>query len=258
MKKLFLLPLLFSILLISCEKNDILPLNSQQNNQTQNVKKEFVTIGDRVWTTENSKLSFYRDGSPIGEAKSDLEWKTASMNKKGIWCWYKFDSLRYSGYGKIYNWFVVADPRGFGPVGWHVPSNREWARLYISSGLLVSKLIDTTKSSWSLGETPKVVPDNSTGFSAIHAGARRIDSFGDNTVSNLGNSTWWWTSDSMKSNGGPLTKDTPYNQIMGGVAVLMNKISVNYPYGYFNPDRESGGGHHQATSGYSIRFIKDS
>jgi uncharacterized protein (TIGR02145 family) len=257
MKKIFLLSSI-TLLLLSCEKDDILPQNSQQqNNRTQNVKKEFVTIGDRVWTTENSKLSFYRDGSPIGEAKNDLEWKTASMNKKGIWCWYKFDSVRYSGYGKIYNWFVVADPRGFGQIVWNVPSNKEWARLYISSGLLVSKLIDTTKSSWSLGENPKVVPDNSTGFSAIHAGARNIDSFGDNTYSNLGNSTWWWTSDRGYDLKQRSIKDTPYKEIMGGVAVLTNKISANYPYGHFNPDRESTGGYHQATNGYSIRFIKD-
>ncbi len=80
-----------------------------------------VTIGTQVWMVENLKTSRYRNGDNIPQIPDATEW--AGLNT-GAWCLYNSD---YNGvYGKLYNWYVVNDPRGLCPSGWHVPTATDW------------------------------------------------------------------------------------------------------------------------------------
>jgi uncharacterized protein (TIGR02145 family) len=85
-----------------------------------------VTIGNQVWMTRNLNVDKFRNGDPIPEAKTALEWKSAGENGEPAWCYYENDPSNGEQYGKIYNWYAVNDPRGLAPEGWHIPSDTEW------------------------------------------------------------------------------------------------------------------------------------
>lgn len=87
----------------------------------------FVKICNQLWMTKNLDVVTYRNGDtiPYVWGMSD-EWKNC---KTGAWCYYSFNSLERTTYGKLYNWYAVNDPRGLAPAGWHIPSNAEWDTL---------------------------------------------------------------------------------------------------------------------------------
>jgi uncharacterized protein (TIGR02145 family) len=68
----------------------------------------------------------FRNGDSIPHARSIEEWQKAGETAKPAWCNYQNDSSFGRKYGRIYNWYAINDPRGFGPEGWHVPTNEEW------------------------------------------------------------------------------------------------------------------------------------
>jgi hypothetical protein len=90
--------------------------------QEGNVYKTIV-IGNQEWMAENLNTSIYRNGEPIENVVDSSQWTTLST---GIWCYYNYDSQFECPYGKLYNWYAVADPRNVCPTGWHVPSDAEF------------------------------------------------------------------------------------------------------------------------------------
>jgi len=88
-----------------------------------------VTIGTQEWMTKNLDVSTFRNGDPIPEAKTDEAWYRASQNNQPAWCYYMNDTVNGRLYGKLYNWFAVNDSRGLAPMGYHIPSDEEWAVL---------------------------------------------------------------------------------------------------------------------------------
>ena len=93
-----------------------------------------VRIGNQEWMVKNLDADTFRNGEPIPEAKSNKEWKASGRKKRPAWCWYGNDSANGAIYGRLYNWYVVADSRGLCPAGWHVPSDHDWN--------LLSKILD--------------------------------------------------------------------------------------------------------------------
>jgi uncharacterized protein (TIGR02145 family) len=85
-----------------------------------------IIIGEQKWTLSNLDVINFRNGDPITEAKTPLEWDQAETNGKPAWCHYNNDPANDIMYGKLYNWFSVNDIRGLAPAGWHVPSDDEW------------------------------------------------------------------------------------------------------------------------------------
>lgn len=85
-----------------------------------------VKIGDQCWLAENLKARNYRNGTPILNAKSKIEWKKA---KNGAFCCYENSFENCKKYGALYNWEVVKNPAGICPEGWKVPSHQDWAKL---------------------------------------------------------------------------------------------------------------------------------
>jgi uncharacterized protein (TIGR02145 family) len=88
-----------------------------------------VAIGKQVWATRNLDVTTFRNGDPIFEAKTDMEWLDASQSKKPACCCFNFDGGHAAHYGRLYNGYAVSDPRGLAPEGWHVPSEAEWREL---------------------------------------------------------------------------------------------------------------------------------
>lgn len=74
----------------------------------------------------NFDEAIFSNGDSIPNARSTEEWQKAGEAAKPAWCYYQNDTSLGRKYGRIYNWYAISDPLGFGPEGWHVPTNEEW------------------------------------------------------------------------------------------------------------------------------------
>jgi uncharacterized protein (TIGR02145 family) len=144
-----------------------------------------VTIGKQVWTAENLNVTKYQNGDPIPQCTDLSEW---AKLKTGAWCYYKFDSENGKVYGKLYNWYAVADPRGLAPKGWHVPSKQEWSDMIDALGgdaVVGGKLKATT-----LWADPNTEATNESGFTALPGGSLGFENtFGYQKMAGM-----FWTS----------------------------------------------------------------
>jgi len=82
-----------------------------------------IQIGTQIWMEENLNLEKFRNGESIPKITTEKDWKDAGFDKKPAWCYYNFDQMNGSTYGKLYNWWAVNDSRGLAPEGWHIPSH---------------------------------------------------------------------------------------------------------------------------------------
>ena len=92
-------------------------------------------INGKIWSTSNLDVSTFRNGDPIHEAKTGEEWVEAGDNKQPAWCWTSNDPKERKKYGKLYNHYAVADPRGLAPQGWRIPSEDELESLIVDGQL---------------------------------------------------------------------------------------------------------------------------
>ena len=160
-----------SLLLIVCHST------SAQNGTVKDIDGNVyktVKIGTQIWMAENLKTAHYRDGSPITEMEDSTQWVNAanSNSQTGTWCYYDNNAENNTTYGKLYNWYAVADTHHLCPTGWHVPSDREWIVLerYLGGdGIAGGKMKATT-----LWKAPNCRADNSSGFTALPAGKHDI------------------------------------------------------------------------------------
>lgn len=131
-----------------------------------------VKIGGQEWMAENLKVSRFRNGDEIPQAKSKREWATAGQARQAIWCFYEFNSEYGKEFGKLYNWYAVNDIRGLAPQGFHVPNKKEFEVLLSTTGesnvkgdLPADRLKEST--GWN---NPVHNGNNITGFSAVANG----------------------------------------------------------------------------------------
>ena len=88
-----------------------------------------VKIGKQIWMTNNLDVVTFRNGDTIPQLKTEEEWEKASKLELPAWCYYNYDPVNGTKYGKLYNWFAVNDSRGLAPKGYHVPTESEWAKM---------------------------------------------------------------------------------------------------------------------------------
>jgi len=93
------------------------------------VTPEPVKIGTPAWAVKNLDVSTFKNGDAIPETKTNEDWVKAAKSGSPAWCYYGNKQENGHKYGKLYNWFAVADPRGLAPSGWHVPSDTEWVQM---------------------------------------------------------------------------------------------------------------------------------
>ena len=148
-----------------------------------------VKIGEQVWSVENLNTDRFANGDLIPEAKSDEEWKSVGEKGQPAWCYYNNDIDNGSVYGKLYNWYAVADPRGLCPTGWHVPSDGEWTTLENvlgGSDIAGGKMKETGSTHW---ESPNTNATNSSGFKGLPGGCRNFDGW----CNSIGATGSWWS-----------------------------------------------------------------
>jgi uncharacterized protein (TIGR02145 family) len=153
-----------------------------------------VSFGSQVWMKENLKVSRYRNGDPI---PTNLDNPTWGNTTSGAYAIYDNDAANNTTYGKLYNWFAVADPRGLCPAGWHVPSDAEWTTLEnflggasVAGGKM--KSTGTIEAGTGLWQEPNTGATNSSGFTAF-PGGNCVSSPGWPFYS-IGNYGSWWSS----------------------------------------------------------------
>ena len=181
---------------------------------------ETVKIGTQEWTVENLDVSRYRNGDIIPEVKDPKEWAKLTT---GAWCYHDNNSKNGAIYGKLYNWYAVADPRGIAPEGFHIPSDDEWKTLndYIDSEKIkgVKKKVLREKHQYELDEMME------SRFKGLPGGARLIQDFRCYFTSIGFDGAWWSSSENV-------TKSDLYNTLnyyyFGGA----NDYSFNKQFGF--------------------------
>jgi uncharacterized protein (TIGR02145 family) len=134
MKKATLLFTVFSLvhsLSLTAQKKDSIVFNpkieyGQVSDKEGNVYKTLV-LDNKTWMAENLRVTKYKNGDPIETTESNMD-ISKSVDPKFYWSYKGKDSLSKI-YGNLYTWFVVQDPRGICPDGFHVPSDQEWLSL---------------------------------------------------------------------------------------------------------------------------------
>lgn len=177
-----------------------------------------VTPDKQVWMTENLNVDKFRNGDPIPEAKTALEWNIAGENKQPAWCYYDYDADNGRKYGKLYNWYAVKDPRGLAPKGWHVPTDEEWTQLtdYLG-GFEKAGAKMKSKNGWYDNGNGT----NSSGFSGLPGGISDYSG----TFYGIGVYGGWWSS----------TEDLTYLAWCRSLSYNDGNVfrsSFNKPYGF--------------------------
>jgi len=162
--------------------NSILTVTDNDGN-----KYSIVKINNQLWMAENLYVSRFRNGDTIPEAKTDEEWERAGDESNPAWCYYDNDLANGKRYGKLYNWYAVADPRGLAPEGWHIPSDEEWIQLTDNLG---GEEIAGYKMKSTNGWRGEGNGTNESGFSGLPGGYRDVN--GDYYP--IGDYGIWWSS----------------------------------------------------------------
>ena len=157
--------------------------------QEGNVYKTIV-IGNQEWMAENLKTSIYRNGEPIATNLTYLEWLNSAITQIGAWAFYNNISQYDCPYGKLYNWYAVADPRHVCPSGWHEPTDGEWTTLtdYLGGESVAGGKMKSTGLQYWI--SPNTDATNESGFSGLPGGSR----YSSGQFSNIGFNGIWWSS----------------------------------------------------------------
>ena len=196
-----------------------------------------VVIGSQEWMQQNLKTLHYSNGAVIPSGLTDsVSWTSTTS---GACIDYNNNPANTAVYGKLYNWYAVADPSGLCPVGWHVPEDWEWNVLvkYIDpsadtnclsctqSVIAGSALKEIGLSHW---DSPNSDASNTSGFTALPSGLRNNWS----AYIGLGEMVYWWSSSRVSSTGVVSRNINAYSG-----AINRNDVSE--------------------LNGYSVRCVKD-
>jgi uncharacterized protein (TIGR02145 family) len=128
-----------------------------------------VTVGNQVWTVENLRVTHYRNGDAIPNITDNSLWYSLTS---GAYCNYDNNTNYTATYGRLYNWYAVADSRNIAPAGWHVPTDAEWQTLidYLGgTSVAGGKMKEAGTTHW---YSPNAGATNESGFSALPGGYR--------------------------------------------------------------------------------------
>jgi uncharacterized protein (TIGR02145 family) len=148
---------------------------------------DVMTIGTQEWMAENLKVTHYRNGDPISNITDGTAWSNLTTE---AYCAYNNYLDDYAHYGELYNWYAVTDSRNIAPIGWHVPTDADWAILtdYLGGAVVAGgKLKETGTYHW---QSPNTGATDESGFTALPGGNRQTGG----VFSNKGESGGWWSS----------------------------------------------------------------
>lgn len=125
-----------------------------------------IIIGHQVWLKENLKATRFSNGDSIPTEENDFIWQSLSTP---AYCNSSNDTSLVADYGRLYNWFAVADTRNICPVNWHVPTKEDWIQLTDFLAPVEGKLNETGNTHWIWANGTAT---NSSGFTALPGGFR--------------------------------------------------------------------------------------
>ena len=163
-----------------------------------------VVIGTQVWLQENLRTKTYRNGKPIANKLSNAQWK---INKVGACAVYNNDSIKENAFGRLYNWYAIANAAGLCPAGWHVPKDAEWNKMVmyldhyadttelkrVQSEIAGGALKEVDIKHWATPNTGATGTANFLGFSGGNKGI-------DGKCNDVGSYGYWWTGTSTPTN----------------------------------------------------------
>lgn len=91
-----------------------------------------LLIGTQEWLAVNLRTSRFSNGDNIPEITANSSWATATSP---AWCNFSNASVTEEALGKLYNSYVIRDPRNVCPIGFHVPSHMDWRQLEQALGM---------------------------------------------------------------------------------------------------------------------------
>ncbi len=183
-----------------------------------------IEIGTQKWMKENLRTTKYRDGSAIANTTDNTAWIGLSS---GAWCYYDNDAANNTTYGKLYNFYAVADSRNLAPSGWHVATEADWNTLFTHLGgstVAGGKLKESGTTHWT---APNTGATNSVSFTALPGGNR----FTNGVFYQKGSEGFYWTSTTDGANGKNI-----YLTFVSAEAYIYSTLKK---------------------SGYSVRCVKD-
>jgi uncharacterized protein (TIGR02145 family) len=150
-----------------------------------------IVIGTQEWMAENLRTTTYANGDPIPNVTDNAQWQNLTT---GAWSHYNNDSQYENPYGKLYNWYAVADPRNICPTGWHVPSDPELTVLsdYLGGESIAGSKMKSTGTQYWL--SPNEEATNESGFSGLPGGLRA------GIFEEVGLQGRWWSSTQLGAN----------------------------------------------------------
>lgn len=142
-----------------------------------------VQVGDQCWMAKNLAVTHYANGDSIAHVPYAWYAQTA-----GAWCTYDNLAVNDTVYGKLYNWYTVADARGLCPAGWHMPTDADWGPVITLYGG-ASTAGGALKALSPLWAAPNADATNISGFTGLPGGVR---SDAGNFI-NLGTDGFFWS-----------------------------------------------------------------
>ncbi len=165
-----------------------------------------IIISNQLWMNENLKVSNFRNGDVIQEAKSKQDWERFFRDRIPAWSYYQYEPSVGKIFGKLYNRHAVNDPRGLAPKGWHIPTDEEWKVLAknlggtdIAGGAMKSTIKTGSRDiifdiQSAIGVTGWTIEDvgstNSSGFNALPGGIL----IAQTDFMSIGKYGKWWSS----------------------------------------------------------------
>jgi uncharacterized protein (TIGR02145 family) len=196
---------------------------------TTTTMNPLVVICGQTWMTKNLDVAKYNNGDPIPQATNPTQWTAYNAISQGCWAYPDFNPANGPVYGKLYNGYAVADPRGLIPGGYHIPSENEFQTLISCLGgntLAGGALKETGLAHWN---SPNLGATNSSGFTGVGSG--RINNFNSEAFA-------------FKAASYFLTTDVPFSDYVRIMGIYTSSASSSVS----NINKDSG---------LSIRLIKD-
>ena len=153
-----------------------------------------IKIGKQIWSLQNLDVPFFRNGDPISIAKSIKEWKKLNLSKTPACCYYEFNEKKFKSGGLLYNFYAISDLRNIAPLGFKIPTDKDWSNLieYCGKKKLAGNILKS-KNGWETFSKDDPNGIDKYGFNAMPVGYIKNIVGGELEFMNINFMTIFWT-----------------------------------------------------------------